>query len=60
MVFLGGPHQGPPRMDQDATQAAKVAVEDREREPRKKEPEGMPHVPRFFEQRNGWWEPMIT
>jgi hypothetical protein len=28
MVFLGGPHQGPPRMDQDAMQAAKVAVED--------------------------------
>jgi hypothetical protein len=36
-------------------------VEDRERELRKKkEPEGKTHVPRFFEQRNGRWEPKIT
>lgn len=47
--------------DQDAAQAAKSEVEERERDLRKKrEAEGKPHVPRFFEQRNGRWEPKIT
>jgi hypothetical protein len=48
------------RRDQDAAQDAKNAVEERERELRKKrEAEGKQHVPRFFEQRNGRWEPKL-
>jgi hypothetical protein len=47
------------RRDQDAAQEAKSAVEDRERELRKKA-DGKPHVPRFFEQRAGRWEPKLT
>jgi len=43
--------------DMEAAQAAKSAVEERERELRKKREEsGQTHVPKYFEERNGRWE----
>jgi hypothetical protein len=46
--------------DMEAAQEAKSAVEERERELRKtREERGEVFRPRFFEQRNGRWEPKI-
>jgi hypothetical protein len=46
--------------DMDAATEAKTAVEERERELRKKREEsGETFTPRFFEQRAGRWEPKI-
>ncbi|EEB92494.1 hypothetical protein MPER_08985 [Moniliophthora perniciosa FA553] len=47
--------------DMEAATDAKSKVEDAQREQRKKmEESGKTHVPRFFELRNGRWEPKLT
>jgi oxysterol-binding protein-related protein 8 len=44
----------------DAATEAKTAVEDAQREARKKrEEKGETHVPRFFELKDGHWRPKI-
>ncbi|ESK95501.1 oxysterol binding protein [Moniliophthora roreri MCA 2997] len=47
--------------DMEAATEAKSKVEDAQREQRRKmEESGKTHVPRFFELRNGRWEPKLT
>jgi oxysterol-binding protein-related protein 8 len=47
--------------DMEAATDAKTAVEDAQREQRKTmEESGETHVPRFFELRDGRWEPRFT
>jgi hypothetical protein len=47
--------------DMEAATDAKTAVEDAQRElRRKREESGQKHVPRFFEHRNGRWVPKLT
>lgn len=47
--------------DMESATEAKSAVEDAQREQRKKmEESGQKHVPRFFELRDGRWEPRLT
>lgn len=47
--------------DMEAATDAKSAVEDAQREQRKKlEESGQKHVPRFFEIRDGRWVPKLT
>ncbi|EPQ61211.1 Oxysterol-binding protein [Gloeophyllum trabeum ATCC 11539] len=47
--------------DMDTATSAKSAVEESQREERRKREEsGEKHVPRFFELRNGRWEPKFT
>lgn len=46
--------------DMDAATEAKTAVEESQREARRRMDErGEVHVPRFFQERNGRWEPKL-
>lgn len=46
--------------DMDAATAAKGAVEDAQRDKRKLDDPSKPHKPRFFEHKDGHWEPKFT